>query len=223
MHRAVVDSVLGPGMRAVVWVQGCNQRCPGCIAPEGWDPGAGEPLSPGELADWILGEPGLEGVTISGGEPMLQAAALAQVVRQVRSRADLGVICYTGYVAGEPGPDHPGIPLDATPDTLSLLEQVDLLIDGPYLAERHGDLLLRGSFNQRLLQLTHRYREWLAATGSDRSLGVSVLLDEEGRPQVVGVPNRPGFRGEFERTMAGLGVHLAWPCGDGPDCGAAGV
>ena len=210
MHRAVAPDVLGPGLRAILWVQGCPQRCAGCIAPEGWSTKAGERTTAGAAAQWILSQPGIEGITLSGGEPMMQAAALAECIRLVRLERDLGVICFTGFVLPWRDKGLPGPRLRMTARRRELLSMIDLLIDGPYVAELHGDLLWRGSKNQRLLPLSPRYLDVLShlTAQTDRSAGLAFTLDGEGRPQVIGVPARPGFRREMERLLARRGVLL---------------
>lgn len=209
-HRAApIEAALGPGRRAVIWVQGCASRCAGCIAPEAWDPAAGalEPVD--QVAGWLLARPDIEGVTLSGGEPMLQAAGLAALIRHVRRRRDLGVICYTGFVM--PPPDSPhGVPLDLDGPAADLLARVDLLIDGPYVESLHADLLWRGSGNQRLIALTDRYRDLLPAVGSrdDSGAGLVCSVDAEGGPHLAGVPSEAGFRRRFEALLADRGVDL---------------
>ncbi|MBE0697352.1 MAG: radical SAM protein, partial [Anaerolineaceae bacterium] len=77
---------LGPGLRAVVWVQGCPFQCPGCIAPD-WIPIHPSHLySPEQLVDDLLGDPHIQGLTFSGGEPMLQAVGLAFLSRLARKK-----------------------------------------------------------------------------------------------------------------------------------------
>ena len=81
-----------------------------------------------------------------------------------------------------------------------LLSRLDLLVDGPYLRERHSDLLWRGSTNQRLIAVTARYRPIIEALSSetDRSAGLEVTIDELGRAVFTGVPADPGFRDSFD-------------------------
>ena len=146
---------LGPGVRYALWVQGCPRRCPGCVAPEAQALDGGTELETGALA-WEILLSGAEGLTISGGEPFLQAEALAELIRTVRRKRDLGVIVYTGYVYEE---------LLADPAARALLEETDLLIDGPYVKELDDGKSLRGSSNQRVIPLTERYREELSLYG----------------------------------------------------------
>ena len=90
--------VLGFFSRAVIWVQGCKFACTNCIVPESWDlEEGGESISLQFLADWILTQKGIEGVTFSGGEPMLQAEELSNLIDIIKLKKDLGVVCYTGY------------------------------------------------------------------------------------------------------------------------------
>ena len=193
--------VLGPGQRAVIWVQGCRFACPNCIVPESWDESAGELVPVTEVANWILAQPDLEGITISGGEPLLQAEALADLIDLVKSRANLGVVCYTGY-----GWEH--LQQQGRPKQKDLLQRVDLLIDGVYMEGQHGDLLWRGSTNQRLLPLSDRYRDLVKQKlgAEERSAGLEFFLEATGEIQFVGVPKQPNFRPEFERRISNRGV-----------------
>lgn len=141
---------LGPGVRAVVWVQGCPFHCSGCIAPD-WIPrSVARLISPEDLTEELLVHPEVTGLTLSGGEPMLQAAGLAALVRRGRQRRDLSVICFTGFTlqALRESPPGPGVP--------ELLGEIDVLIDGLYVAARNDGRGLRGSTNQRFHFLTDR-------------------------------------------------------------------
>lgn len=162
--------VLGPGNRYVLWVQGCNRACPGCTAQNAWRMEEGTPLSPETLAAEIVAS-ARDGLTISGGEPMLQAAALYAMLEQVHAaRPDLGVILYTGYKLEE---------LEGQEAAQKLLSHVDLLIDGPYVRELDDGKSLRGSSNQRVILLTERYRDALSLYGSpERSAEVRIRGNE---------------------------------------------
>lgn len=140
-------TVLGPGKRFAVWTQGCNRRCPGCTAPEAWDMQAGEKIAVDALAMEITLS-GADGLTISGGEPFLQPAALAKMIDLIRRKREMGVIVYTGFTLEQ---------LREMPQAQPLLERIDLLIDGPYVREQDDGLSLRGSSNQRVIPLTERY------------------------------------------------------------------
>ena len=152
---------LGAGVRYAVWTQGCKKRCRGCMTPESRDMNGGYEMSASELARNIISS-GREGVTISGGEPFLQARALASAIELVKKERDISVIIYTGYTLEE---------LRATGDSyvLRLLELCDLLVDGEYIDELNDGMNLRGSSNQRALALTERYAQSAAEYGTKKA------------------------------------------------------
>lgn len=186
--------VLGPYTRAVIWVQGCDFGCSGCIVPESWDRDSGEEVDISELVTWILSQPNIEGVTLSGGEPMLQAEALASLIDQIREVRNYGVVCYTGYRIEY---------LKSQGDISQklLLNKIDLLVDGTYKKSLQDDLLWRGSNNQRLLLLSNRYRDFLQSQ-IDQSAGLEFFLDGTGEIGFSGVPIQPDFRQEFESRLS---------------------
>lgn len=150
LYRMAPDvTVLGPGRRFCLWVQGCTRRCPGCMSPETWDPAGGTPWQEEALAARIL-DFDFDGVTISGGEPFLQAGPLARLLQLLRARRDTGVIVYTGFTLPQLRQMH-------DPQVAALLAATDLLIDGPYRQELDDDGALRGSSNQQARLLTDRY------------------------------------------------------------------
>lgn len=157
----------GPGCRAVLWLQGCDLRCPGCYNPDFLPMKRGTMIHASEIVRVVSALPGIEGITFSGGEPMLQADALSAIAAALQDQG-LTVTCFTGRQIEE---------LRATgdDDVERFLEQVDLLIDGPY--ERHAGPggLWRGSANQRLLPLTGVYRSLCdaIAASEERSAATS--------------------------------------------------
>nr|WP_320415608.1 anaerobic ribonucleoside-triphosphate reductase activating protein [Candidatus Contubernalis alkalaceticus] len=144
-EESVVD---GPGIRFVVYGQGCLHACPGCHNPETQDLEGGSLVSPEEIAKKIEKNPLLDGVTYSGGEPFLQAEAFAQLAEIVKPWG-LNLVIYTGYTFE--------FLLNKSRKDLScykLLKSTDLLIDGPYLQEKRDiKLLYRGSYNQRIINI----------------------------------------------------------------------
>ena len=146
-------TALGPGTRAAIWVQGCNLHCPGCISPE-WIPfKPAIQLTPKQVVDRLLLDE-ITGLTFSGGEPIEQAGALAEVAHLARQKRDLDVICFTGYryeaLLNKP----------AETGVHDLLQYVDVLIDGPYINTQNDSVGLRGSKNQRIIHLTDRLRTY---------------------------------------------------------------
>lgn len=196
-------TVLGPYQRAVIWVQGCHFACQSCIVPESWDTAGGEAVALPELVDWILAQPTIEGITFSGGEPMGQSDALLQLVDQVRRERDLGIVCYTGYRLEQ-------LQQTGTRAQQTLLQRIDLLIDGVYQQAQHGDYLWRGSANQRLLLLTDRYQDILAQTlqAGDLSVGLEFVAGTNGELWFTGIPAQIRFRAEFEQRMQKRGIIL---------------
>ena len=171
---------LGPGYRSVVWVQGCPFTCRGCVAPD-WIPDRPARLvGVAELAEELLRDERVAGLTFSGGEPMAQAAGLAALARAVRAERDVSVISFTGYTLARlrNRPPNPGV--------AELLAEVDVLIDGQYVDARNDGRGLRGSTNQVVHHLTDR----LAASGYDfeqRPRDAEIRIDD-GAVTLVGVP-----------------------------------
>lgn len=197
-------TVLGPGTRAVVWVQGCPLRCRGCVAAETLPFEGGTTRTVAGLADWLCALDGIEGVTLSGGEPFSQAGALAALLDAVRARRpDFGAMAYSGfrYEALRRGGS----------DRRALLDRLDLLVDGPYVAARHGSLRWRGSANQRLVPLTDRYARALAEP--DTTAGIELSVDPDGAVSWAGVPPAPGFRKGLEDQLAARGFVLRTEAG----------
>jgi anaerobic ribonucleoside-triphosphate reductase activating protein len=142
--ESVVD---GPGIRFVIFAQGCQRGCPKCHNPQTHDLQGGEEVTVDEILAMIDSNPLLDGVTFSGGEPFLQAKALAELATHCRNR-NLSVVVYTGFYYEEilAGSENQ--------DWQKLLEQTDILIDGPFEHEkRTTEFAFRGSSNQRLLNV----------------------------------------------------------------------
>ncbi|WP_406252776.1 radical SAM protein [Streptomyces atratus] len=149
----VGTEALGPGVRSALWVQGCPFHCAGCMSTE-WIPfRPARRAGPRELAEELLADPRVGGLTFSGGEPMEQAAGLAEVARLARKTRDVSVICFTGYRLERlrARPPSPGVP--------GLLGEIDVLIDGLYVTGLDDGRGLRGSSNQRVHHLTGRHAD----------------------------------------------------------------
>ncbi|WP_437966006.1 4Fe-4S single cluster domain-containing protein [Sorangium sp. So ce260] len=178
----------GPGARAVLWVQGCSIRCPGCHNPHTWSSGPVRVCDVESVVRWYKSTPNLRGVTLSGGEPFSQARALAAVCRILRSDG-ADVVAFSGYTR-----EH--LEAGMLPHGELLLREVDLLIDGPYMSEQATRLTLRGSSNQRLHFLTDRIApddldgipsvEWIGKGDRARMTGFAIPLFERLWPGGVG-------------------------------------
>lgn len=175
---------LGPGLRAVVWVQGCHFQCAGCIAPQ-WKPFITARLvRVDQLAEELLVHPEVGGFTFSGGEPMLQAAGLAQLIRIARRQRDLTLICYTGYRLDQ-------LRRTSLPGVEQLLAETDVLIDGVYVEKLNNNKGLRGSVNQQVHHLTNRLK-FFDFENSPRRIEIKI---EDGFITLTGIPSTSVLNG----------------------------
>ena len=139
--ESIVD---GPGLRYVLFTQGCPHRCPGCHNPDTHDFGGGTPVVLRDILADIRRNPLLRGVTFSGGEPFCKSEALIPLAAALKS---LGyhLMAYTGYVWEDLARDSAAA---------RLLPFLDMLVDGPFVAARRSlELRFRGSSNQRILDV----------------------------------------------------------------------
>ena len=143
LQDSIVD---GPGLRFTVFTQGCPHHCPGCHNPETHDPNGGTEISVAELAARMNANPATAGLTLSGGDPFLQAAECAELARLAHD-SGRDVWAYTGWT-------YEVLLKEGDPDKLALLDEVDVLVDGPFVEGlRSYAALFRGSTNQRLIDL----------------------------------------------------------------------
>lgn len=152
-----IDSSNGEGVRVSLYVSGCRNHCKGCFNEATWDFDYGEEFTPIQENEIIEAckKSFISGLTILGGEPFEeenQTALLPFIERFKQECPDKNLWMYTGYVLDK---DLQEGQRKFLPDvTNKILEQVDVLIDGPFILEQK-DLTLpfRGSKNQRLLRL----------------------------------------------------------------------
>ena len=142
----VNDSIVdGPGIRFTVFVQGCPHNCKGCHNPQTHDFAGGTVTTTEALLEKIKGNPLLDGVTFSGGEPFCQAEALASLGSEIK-KLGLDIITYTGYTFEKLYEER------AQKHWNDLLAVTDYLIDGPFILEQKDwAIKFRGSSNQRYL------------------------------------------------------------------------
>ena len=141
------SSVDGPGVRFTVFFQGCPHHCPGCHNPETWDPAGGEEISLDELIEEIRKTRYLDGITLSGGDPLLQPRAVIAAADAAHAKG-LTVWCYTGWTFEEIMKGSAG------PDAVEALNHIDVLVDGPFRMELLSrECIYRGSSNQRLIDV----------------------------------------------------------------------
>ena len=145
----IQDSIVdGPGFRFVVFTQGCLRHCPECHNRHTWDPAGGKEVTVDSLYKTLSANPLTDGLTLSGGEPYLQAAACAELAQKAKA-GGFNVWCYSGYTFEEileTSKTDPGFK--------ALIEATDVLIDGMFLIEEKSlTLKWRGSQNQRVIDV----------------------------------------------------------------------
>ena len=132
----------GDGIRFVVFMQGCLRNCEGCQNPDTHALDGGQLVDTDEILAAIKKNPLLSGITLTGGEPLLQIEPATELARAVENFG-LNVWCYTGYTFE-----------DLPADSKQLLDFVDILVDGAFdITRRDLTLQFRGSTNQRIIDV----------------------------------------------------------------------
>lgn len=185
---------LGPGSRIAVWFQGCSLHCPGCVSRDTWEHGRGV-VSLDRVTDllsnWL---PRADGLTVSGGEPFEQPAALMALLQWWKANSAGDVLLYSGLSWEQLQSEHPRI-----------LALADAVISDPYDCESPQTLPLRGSDNQRLHLLTPLARQRCAVLVSSSALELCVDGD---RVWLAGIP-RSGDLARLRQRLAELGISSA--------------
>ena len=155
-HDSIVN---GPGLRAVIWTQGCPNHCEGCQNPETWDFNGGVLIDIEEVKEELKKLKGQTGLTFCGGEPFVQPAACLELAKFAHKELGWDVWSFSGFTYeeikayGEAKTDDEAQSAKNRA-TLDFLNELDALIDGRFvLAERDLTLKFRGSRNQRILHL----------------------------------------------------------------------
>lgn len=147
-EESIVD---GPGIRFVVFTQGCKHNCRGCHNPHTHSFDGGMLMKIDDIVDKIKGNSLLKGITLSGGEPFEQAESCLELVKKVK-KLGLDVFCYTGYTVEELLKDK---------DKKRLVKEVDTLVDGKFILEEKNLLLkFKGSENQRIININEMKAAW---------------------------------------------------------------
>ncbi|WP_238011359.1 4Fe-4S single cluster domain-containing protein [Dactylosporangium sp. AC04546] len=162
----------GPGERLVVWVQGCSLGCPGCFNPGTHASARGERREIAELVTTAVGD-GVEGVTLTGGEPLEQPAAVEAFGAALRPTG-LGLIILTGFTTAE---------IERDPARAAAVRHADLVVAGRYQRRRHLGAGLRGSANKQYWWRTGRYR----AADLDALPDLEVLIAADGTVTTTGM------------------------------------
>lgn len=150
----IPDSIVdGPGVRYVVFAQGCNHHCKGCQNPQTWDFNKGKSVEVEDLFDDIMNSVISKRVTFSGGDPFYQVPAFAELARMLKKEG-FEIIAYTGFTFEE-------LMSDLDNDYINLLEQIDYLIDGRFEEDKKSlSLKFIGSSNQRIIDIQKSIRNW---------------------------------------------------------------
>lgn len=179
------SNVNGPGIRSVIWVQGCPIRCEGCFNKNLWDYNGGTLTDTDNLYTEIIATDGIDGVTFSGGEPFMQARALAELGMRLHAR-NLTVVTFTGYSYEQ---------IVQSPDDAFrlLMNETDLLISGPFISGLEKDHPLSGSSNQEVHVLTHRIARELSEPDAHCSV-TEFTISPTGSLSITGFPERDLLR-----------------------------
>ena len=183
-----LSKVNGPGNRFVLWTQGCSKGCKNCFNPETWSTDTYKELSPTQIFELIKNFK-LEGVTISGGDPLEQEDDLLELLFLLKEiKLPKGIILFTGFSRNE---------IRENPIREKCLSYIDVLIDGRYEEELKTDSSLRGSSNQEFYFFSDKIsREELFF---DQEIELSL---ENDRIVMTGFPN------VSRKTLKELGVIL---------------
>lgn len=145
-YDSIVD---GPGLRMVIWTQGCVHNCYGCHNPETHKLDGGIIVDTDKVIKEINKLKLQKGITLSGGEPFLQTKALSIIAKQAKNN-NIDVWCYTGFkfeqLVDKSNPSYF--------DNIKLLKYIDVLVDGKFNSEKKNlGLIFRGSSNQRIIDV----------------------------------------------------------------------
>jgi anaerobic ribonucleoside-triphosphate reductase activating protein len=175
IHRILPASrANGPGLRAVLWLQGCSIGCPGCFNPGTHDPAGGEAIPVDEVGARLASRAApIDGLTVTGGEPLDQADALGALLGRLRRERDLSVILFTGMTWDA---------ARTAPGAAAVLAAVDVVLAGSYVptAPRTGDL--RGTAAKTVHFLTDRH-----GPADLRTAPAEVIIGPDGEIAVTGI------------------------------------
>lgn len=181
---------LGPGVRVGVWTQGCSIGCPGCMSRHTWSADGGLELEVDAVVASVaalLDDHHASGVTISGGEPFEQPDALVALVDGLAAVCpDADVLVYSGFAAPTLRRRHP-----------HLLERVDAVVAGPFVASLPSGDPMTGSSNQSLVAVSERWVARYSSVPGERRLRIGV---DSGGLRLTGVPRR----GDLDRLVTEL-------------------
>jgi len=183
-----LSKVNGPGVRFVLWTQGCSKGCSECFNPETWSTNIYKELSPTQIFELIKNFE-VDGVTISGGDPLEQEDELLELLMLLSTmRLRKGVILFSGFTRAE---------ISSNFIREQCLKYIDVLIDGRYEKNLKIDFSLRGSSNQEFYSFSNKISS--DELSFDQEIEISSL---EGDIMMTGFPNIS------RKILKELGVNL---------------
>ena len=183
-----LSKVNGPGNRFVLWTQGCSKGCSECFNPETWSTNVYKELSPLQLFE-IVKNFEVDGVTISGGDPLEQEDELLELLMLLSTmRLRKGVILFSGFTRAE---------ISSNFIREQCLKYIDVLVDGRYEKNLKIDFSLRGSSNQEFYSFSDKISS--DELSFDQEIEISSL---EGDIMMTGFPNIS------RKILKELGVNL---------------
>jgi anaerobic ribonucleoside-triphosphate reductase activating protein len=145
-----LSRVNGPGLRFVLWTQGCSKGCKNCFNPETWSFEKYKLLTPLEIFELIKNS-SVSGVTITGGDPLEQPEELLELLVLLESlNLSKGIILFTGFTIDEINKDFL---------LRKSLDYIDVLIDGRFEKDQRISSSLRGSENQNIIYFSSKIKE----------------------------------------------------------------
>lgn len=190
-------NVLGPGRRIGIWVQGCSIHCSNCVSQDTWEKDDKRSMRIADILAWCrnAATQGLDGITISGGEPFDQPQGLRFLLAglhawRLSSGNDFDILCYSGYQLRALETRHGAI-----------LKMLDAIIPGPYIEDAPPTAIWCGSANQNVVALNERGRQKYAPylDLDPGECGKRMQMAVEGHlVWMIGIP----ARGDMERLEA---------------------
>ena len=160
--------VNGAGKRFVIWVQGCSFHCPGCGNPDTWSFERKMLYSAHDLFVMISKEPSITGVTLSGGEPFLQAKELFQLAKEIKEKTKLTLHIFTGFELEEL----------KTQEQINLLNLTDTLVYGRFDISKPDN-------NQKVWRNPRSHEFW-----EFNNTDVEIDIAENGNVSISGFPTK---------------------------------
>jgi len=173
-HISEHSTIYGPGVRFVIWTQGCTLACEGCWNKQYWSSKGGTEVQINELIEKIASTDEIQGITLLGGEPLQQAESVLKIIQAVKELG-LSVFLYTGYELDE-----------FNEQMQACFDASDIVVTGRYVhQERDTNLRWRGSRNQKVHYPTELYAELEIEEQNE----VEFIIHEDGKLSMFGYPD----------------------------------